>query len=363
MDKHTYCVIMAGGIGSRFWPMSTSAMPKQFLDILGTGRTLIQQTYDRFLSVCPPENIMVVTNDIYARLVKDQIPAMGDDQIITEPARRNTAPCIAYANFRIMAKDPRANIIVAPSDHLVTKEDDFKDTIELALGQARAGDHLVTLGIMPNRPDTGYGYIQWNAEAGTAHPHVKRVKTFTEKPDHDTALTFLESGDFLWNSGIFIWSLRSIDKAFRSYLPDMHQLFMEGKDTFGTAQEKAFINSMYSECENTSIDYGIMEKAESVYVVVSDFGWSDLGTWGSLFTHLEHDRKHNAVVGDNVRLYDCERNIVHAGSEDRLVVMQGMEDMIVVFTDKAILMCKKHDEQKIKHFVNELKADDMDEYV
>jgi mannose-1-phosphate guanylyltransferase len=363
MDKHTYCVIMAGGIGSRFWPMSTSAMPKQFLDILGTGRTLIQQTYDRFLTVCPPENIMVVTNDIYAPLVKKQIPAMADDQIITEPSRRNTAPCIAYSNFRIMAKDPDANIIVAPSDHLVTKENEFKKTIDLALDQARTGDHLITLGIMPNRPDTGYGYIQWTAEQGTAHPHVKRVKTFTEKPDHDTAVKFIESGDFLWNSGIFIWSLKSIDKAFKKYLPDMHDLFMEGKEKFGTPAEKEFINSMYGECENTSIDYGIMEKAQSVYVVVSDFGWSDLGTWGSLFTHLKQDEQFNAVVGDNVRLYDSERNIIHAGNEDRLVVIQGMEDMIVVFTEKAVLMCKKHDEQKIKLFVNELKADNLDEFV
>lgn len=354
---------MAGGIGSRFWPMSTSARPKQFLDILGTGRTLIQQTYDRFLSICPAENIYVVTNDVYAPLVMEQIPSMSEDQIITEPARRNTAPCIAYSNFRILAKDPEANIIVAPSDHLVTKEDDFKSTIELALEQARAGDNLVTLGIMPNRPDTGYGYIQWTGEEGTAHPHVKRVKTFTEKPDHETALKFIESGDFLWNSGIFIWSLRSIDKAFREHLPEMHALFMEGADKFGTEHEKAFIDGMYSECENTSIDYGIMEKADSVYVVVSDFGWSDLGTWGSLFTHLKQDDNYNAIVGSNIRLYDSERNIIHAGGEKRLVIMQGMEDMVVVFTKKAVLMCKKHDEQKIKQFVTELKAEDLDEYV
>ena len=215
MDKHTYCVIMAGGIGSRFWPMSTSSMPKQFLDILGTGRSLIQQTYDRFTRICPPENILVVTNDDYAGLVKEQIPAMSDAQIICEPSRRNTAPCIAYANFCIAARDPEARMIVAPSDHLVTKEDDFKETIELALKQASAGEHLVTLGILPSRPDTGYGYIQFDTDSQTDHPHVKRVKTFTEKPDHDTAVKFIESGDFLWNSGIFIWSLKSIQSEFQ----------------------------------------------------------------------------------------------------------------------------------------------------
>lgn len=363
MDKHTYCVIMAGGIGSRFWPMSTSSMPKQFLDILGTGRSLIQQTYDRFTAICPPENILVVTNDDYAALVKEQIPSMKDEQIICEPDRRNTAPCIAYANFCIAAKDPDAKIIVAPSDHLVTKEDDFKKTINLALDQAGSGEHLVTLGIMPSRPDTGYGYIQFSTEEQTAHDDVKRVKNFTEKPNHETAVKFIESGDFLWNSGIFIWSLASIQNAFKKHLPEMFEKFNEGSATFGTADEKPFIDGMYSDCENVSIDYGIMENAESVYVVKSDFGWSDLGTWGSLFTHLDQDEQENAVVGDNVRLYGCSKNIVHAGAEKRLVVMQGMEDMIVVFTEKAVLMCRKHDEQMIKQFVNELKAENQSDFV
>ena len=354
---------MAGGIGSRFWPMSTSSMPKQFLDILGTGRSLIQQTYDRFTRICPAENILVVTNDDYAGLVKEQIPTMGDDQIICEPARRNTAPCIALANFVIASRDPEAKIIVAPSDHLVTKEDDFKETIQLALNQASKGQHLVTLGILPSRPDTGYGYIQFDTESPTDHPHVKHVKTFTEKPDHDTAVKFIESGDFLWNSGIFIWALSSIQVEFEKHLPEMYQQFAEGAAHFGTPNEKGFIDGMYGSCENVSIDYGIMEKAESVFVVKSDFGWSDLGTWGSLFTHLDQDEQNNAVVGTGVRLYDSARNIVHAGVEERLVVMQGMEDMIVVFTEKAVLICKKHDEQKIKQFVNELKADNMDGYV
>ncbi len=338
-------------------------MPKQFLDILGTGRSLIQQTYDRFTKICPPENIMVVTNDIYAALVKEQIPAMQDDQIICEPARRNTAPCIAYANFCIQAKDPDANIIVAPSDHLVTKEDAFKATVELALEQARSGEHLVTLGIMPSRPDTGYGYIQFDQEESTFNDAVKRVKTFTEKPDHDTAVKFIESGDFLWNSGIFIWSLKSINAAFKAHLPEMHQQFINGLDKFGTADEKPFIDGMYGSCENVSIDYGIMEKASSVYVVKSDFGWSDLGTWGSLFTHLDQDEAQNAVIGDKVRLYDSARNIIHAGQEDRMVVLQGMEDMVVVFTERAVLVCKKHDEQKIKQIVNDLKADELGDYV
>ena len=235
IDPKTYCVIMAGGIGSRFWPMSRTARPKQFLDFLGLGRTLIQQTYDRFLAICPPENILVVTNAHYAGIVKEQLPALADDQILLEPARRNTAPCIAYASHVIAARDPRARIIVAPSDHLVMREEEFQGTVQLALAQAEREDCLVTLGIMPNRPDTGYGYIQFSEGPGGGHPRVKRVRTFTEKPDHDTAVRFLESGDFLWNSGIFIWTAASIRKAFREHLPDMEKAFAEGGGIYGTA--------------------------------------------------------------------------------------------------------------------------------
>lgn len=361
-DRHTYCVIMAGGIGSRFWPMSRTAYPKQFLDFLGLGRTLIQQTFDRFLAICPPENILVVTNAQYAPIVKAQLPQLKDDQILLEPSRRNTAPCVAYANHVIHKRDPEARIIVAPSDHLVMKESEFHDTVRVALEQATTHDCLVTLGIMPSRPDTGYGYIQFSDEAGTTHPRVKRVRTFTEKPDHDTALKFLESGEFLWNSGIFIWTVKSIRKAFATHLPEMEKAFEAGQDAYGTAAEARFIEGVYSECANISIDYGIMEKAKNVFVVTSDFGWSDLGTWGSLYEHLPHDANGNATVGEQVMLYDSARNVVHM-HDDRLVVLQGLEDYIVVSTKDALLVVRKHDEQKIKQFVNDATAEWGEKFV
>lgn len=361
-NEHTYCVIMAGGVGSRFWPMSRSAYPKQFLDFLGLGRTLLQQTYDRFLAICPPENILVVTNAQYADLVREQLPGLKDHQILPEPSRRNTAPCVAYANHVIAARDPEALIIVAPSDHLVLKEEAFHDTIRIALHEAVGGDRLVTLGITPNRPDTGYGYIQYQEGTTTVHPRVKQVKTFTEKPDHATALRFIESGDFLWNAGIFIWSLKSINKAFREHLPDMEARFAEGDGLFGTADEHTFIANAYADCANVSIDYGIMEKAANVFTVVSEFGWSDLGTWGSLYTHLPKDDAGNAAVGDAVKLYDCADNMVHI-HDDRLTVLQGLEDFIVVSTKDALLVCRKADEQKIKQFVNDLTAESGGKYV
>jgi mannose-1-phosphate guanylyltransferase len=360
--EHTYCVIMAGGVGSRFWPMSRSVYPKQFLDFLGLGRTLLQQTYDRFLTICPAENILVVTNTQYAALVKEQLPDLKDQQILAEPARRNTAPCVAYAAHVIAARDPKARMIVAPSDHLVLKEEAFRDTVDLALRQASASDCLVTLGIMPNRPDTGYGYIQFKEGDGSAHPRVKKVKTFTEKPDHDTAQRFVESGDFLWNAGIFIWTADSILKAFRTHLPEMEARFQEGKGSYGTPKEAEFIAGIYDGCDNVSIDYGIMEKADNVFTVVSEFGWSDLGTWGSLYEHLPHDAEGNTRVGKAVKLYDCARNVVHA-QDDRLLVLQGLEDYIVVSTKDALLVCRKQDEQQIKRFVNDLTAEHGDRYV
>ncbi|HEY0978617.1 MAG TPA: mannose-1-phosphate guanylyltransferase [Flavobacteriales bacterium] len=360
-DKHTYCVIMAGGIGSRFWPMSRTDRPKQFLDFLGLGRTLIQQTFDRFLPICPAENILVVTNAQYAPLVKQQLPELKDEQILLEPGRRNTAPCIAYANHVIAARDPEARIIVAPSDHLVMDPKEFQATVRIALDKAGQDDCLVTLGIMPNRPDTGYGYIQFDPQA-TAHPRVKKVRTFTEKPDHDTALKFLESGDFLWNSGIFIWSLKSVNKAFTKHLPEMEQLFDTGAGLYGTPEERGFIARIYGDVQSISIDYGVLEKADNVFVVPGDFGWSDLGTWGSLYTHVAKDEAHNAAIGDRVRLYDCARNMVHV-QDERLVVLQGLEDYIVVSTPDALLVCRKHDEQQIKRFVADATADHGDRFI
>ena len=352
-DKHTYCVIMAGGIGSRFWPMSRTAHPKQFLDFLGHGRTLIQQTFQRFLALCPPENIYVVTNEQYAPLVHRQLPELGPGQVLLEPDRRNTAPCVAYANQVIAKRDPKAVVITAPSDHLVKDEAEFHARLRKALGQAAAEDCLVTLGITPDRPDTGYGYIQFSNEGPAGRPEVKRVRKFTEKPDHARALKFLESGDHLWNSGIFIWSLASIRKAFRKHLPDMEALFSTGRAAYGTPEEGAFISQVYGQCQNISIDYGILEKADNVYVVAGDFGWSDLGTWGRLYTQLAKDAHGKAGTGEGVRVYDGKDNMVHA-QDGRLVVLQGLEDFIVVSTGDVLLVCKKHDEQKIKGIVEDL---------
>ncbi len=343
---------MAGGIGSRFWPMSRTARPKQFLDFLGLGRTLIQQTFDRFLAICPPENILVVTNDQYTALVKEQLPQLKDDQILTEPSRRNTAPCVAYANHVIAKRDPHARIIVASSDHLVMKEHEFHDIIRTALAQADSGDCIVTLGIKPSRPDTGYGYIQFTEGKSTVDPKVKKVANFREKPDHATAVKFMESGEFLWNSGIFIATAKSLHSAFALHLPEMEKTFDAGASAYGTSAEKKFIAEVYSSCESISIDYGVMEKAGNVFVVPGDFGWSDLGTWGSLYTHVPKDDQGNATIGELVRLHDCTDTMVHV-QDDRLVVLQGLEDFIVVSTRDVLLVVRKHDEQKVKQFVAE----------
>ena len=360
LNAHNFAVIMAGGIGSRFWPMSRTGYPKQFHDILGTGRTLIQMTYDRLRLLVPAENIYVVTNKQYADLVLEQLPALKGEQVLCEPFMRNTAPCIAYANFTIARRDAAARIIVAPADHLITQEAVFVETIRLALEETAATHNLLTLGLTPTRPDTGYGYIQFIEDDTTEDARIKSVRTFTEKPNLELAVTFLESGDFLWNSGIFVWSLANIQRAFEQHLPDMYQLFDAGSVAFGTPDEAGIVEEIYGECENISIDYGIMEKAPNVKVVQSAFGWSDLGTWGSLYTLVDKDEQHNAVVGKMVRAHQSERNMVYAPGK-RLVVLQGIDDCIVVDTPDALLICKKADEQKIKIIVNELKISKDDD--
>ncbi len=349
---------MAGGIGSRFWPMSRTAFPKQFIDILGTGQTLIQQTFDRLLKLVPKENIYIVTNDLYKNLVLEQLDVV-EDQVLCEPSRRNTAPCIAYANYKIASKNPNANIIVAPADHLILKEDKFLEVMTTALNYTEANNALVTLGIKPSRPDTGYGYIQFEDSVDS---ELKRVKTFTEKPDLMLAKQFLDSGDFSWNSGMFIWSLSSISESFEKLLPEMDTLFKEQKDAFGTEKEALAVNSIYSECKSVSIDYGIMEKAKNVFVLSADIGWSDLGTWGSIYTHLDHDDDNNAIVGKNVMLYDSEDCIVSV-PKNKLVVLQGLKDYIVVESNDTLLVCKKKDEQKIKQFVTDIKMEKGDKFV
>jgi mannose-1-phosphate guanylyltransferase len=364
-SNHNFCVIMAGGIGARFWPMSRTSHPKQFIDILGTGETLIQQTYKRFKRICPKENIYIVTNALYKKLVQTQLPGINSKQILLEPSRRNTAPCIAYANYCILERDPEARIVVAPSDHIILKEDVFLQNIESALEAASENDWLLTLGIRPSRPDTGYGYIQYvdgKKPVYPKEPHIKKVKTFTEKPNLELAETFLKCGDFLWNSGIFVWSLKSIMKAFEQYLPEVDKLFKPGTGLFGTKHEKAFIAKTYAICKSISIDYGVMENAGNVYVLAADFGWSDLGTWGSLYENRTHDDKGNTVVGKNVLMYDSANCIVNM-PKDKVVVLEGLNDFIVVESENVLLICRKSDEQQIRQFVNDVMLEKGEKYV
>ncbi len=364
MNKNHYCIIMAGGIGSRFWPLSRTIKPKQFLDILGAGRTLLQQTFDRLQHVFPVENILIVTNEDYEGLVAKQLPELHADQILLEPMRRNTAPCLAYANHKIHLRDPEAVILVAPSDHVILKEQDFLDVVRKGLDFVTQNDCLLTLGIQPNRPETGYGYIQINGDKTKIelNQSFRRVKTFTEKPDMDMARLFIQSGDFFWNSGMFFWSLRTIMKAFNDFLPDINQLFAEGKGFYNTSQEAEFISKVYPNCKNISIDYGVMEKAENVYVLCSDFGWSDLGTWGSLYDRLCKDEDENSVTGSNVFMYNSQNCLINL-PDNKLAVIQGLDDYIVVESDNILLICRKQDEQKIKNFVNDVRIEKGEEYI
>lgn len=358
-----FCIIMAGGIGSRFWPMSRTSHPKQFLDILGTGETLLQQTFRRFEKVIPKENILIVTNETYVELVKEQLPAIGENQIIAEPTRRNTAPCIAYACYKIKESHPEATIVVAPSDHIIMKEDEFSSVIKSALYEASVNDWLLTIGIKPSRPDTGYGYIQiHDKEVSEKDTRLKKVKTFTEKPEYEMAVRFLESGDFFWNSGIFIWSLKSILNAFEQFLPELKDAFQKGEGIYNTSAEIDFIKNTYSSCKSISIDYGVMEKADNVYVICSDLGWSDLGTWGSLYDNRQKDDKGNAVVGKNVLMYDSSNCIINMPSS-KLVVLQGLDDYIVVESGNVLLICKKQEEQQIRQFVNDVKIEKGEHFV
>ena len=354
---------MAGGIGSRFWPMSRTNYPKQFIDILGLGDTLLQLTYKRFLKLCPPENIWVVTNDIYKDLVKEQLPKLSDNQILLEPSRRNTAPCIAYACYKINAQNPDAKIVVSPADHLILKEETFVKAINSCFRKAETEDCLVTLGIKPSRPDTGYGYIQFIESAGPeTDKRIKKVKTFTEKPDLEMAKFFMQSGDFLWNSGIFIWSAKSILKAFEIHMPETAVLFKEGESIYNTEKEIEFIKGVYSVCKNISIDYGVMEKASNVYVRSSIIGWSDLGTYGSLYTHITKDENQNAVINKNALMYKSEKCIISAPKQ-KLLVIEGLKDYIIVDTKDVLLICKKENEQQIRQFVNDVKMTKGDKFI
>jgi mannose-1-phosphate guanylyltransferase len=355
---------MAGGVGSRFWPLSRSGKPKQFLDILGTGKTLLQQTFERFKNICPPENILIVSNRDYKDIILEQLPEIKEENVLLEPMRRNTAPCIAYANYKIQEKNPEANIIVAPSDHLILNEQEFIRVINQGLDFVNNNDALLTLGIKPNRPETGYGYIQinHNQKVGNIDCKPTKVKTFTEKPNLEMAKIFFESGEFFWNSGIFLWKLNSIMDAFNKHLAEVNELFKRGIGIYNTDEEQKFIDETYSESKNISIDYGIIEKAENVYVLCADFGWSDLGTWGSLYENSHKNEENNSVIGKNVLIYDTENTIVNM-PDDKLAVIQGLKEYIVVESDGILLICKKENEQKIRQFVKDVKIKKGEDFV
>jgi mannose-1-phosphate guanylyltransferase len=342
---------MAGGVGTRFWPFSRQTFPKQFHDILGTGRTLIQQTADRFVGICPNENIFVVTSPEYYSIIKEQLPFLTDEQILLEPSRRNTAPCIAYACFKIAKKNSNANIVVAPADHIILKEEEFRKRINVALDYSIENDVLVTLGIKPTRPDTGYGYIQFDDSEAK---EVKKVRTFTEKPNLELAEMFLASGDYLWNGGIFIWSLKSINAAFDMYLPEVADAFRIAQKHFYTTKEKEALDIAYPRCRSISIDNGIMEKAENVFVVLSDIGWSDLGTWKSVYENSEKDEVNN-VIDAKAMLFNVEDCIIKT-PKDKLVVINDLKGYIVAEFDGVLMICKKDDEQKVKEFVSKAEA-------
>ena len=381
-NENNYCVIMAGGVGSRFWPFSRTEKPKQFLDFFGTGKSLLQMTVDRFRPLIPIDHMFIVTNVTYKQLILEQIPDLKESQILCEPARRNTAPCIAYATAHIRAlclrkagltaanqdwtrKEMKANIVVAASDHLILEEEKFRTTIEKAFDFVSENNAICTLGMRPTRPETGYGYIQYinersqselNDGMSAAKPlndGIYPVKTFTEKPNLEMAKVFLDSGDFLWNSGIFIWNLQTISEAFRYLLPEVADRFREGELLMGTKKEEDFIEQMFPKCPSISIDYGIMEKAENVYVIPSSFGWSDLGTWGSLYELSEKDEQGNVSLHSEARFYEAKGNIVVLEPGKKAIV-QGVDDMIIAEEKGALLVCKKAEEQRIKQFVSEL---------
>ena len=363
--RNNYCVIMAGGVGSRFWPFSRADKPKQFLDFFGTGRSLLQMTVDRFRPLVPIENVFIVTNIAYKDLILEQVPDLAEGQILCEPARRNTAPCIAYATAHIRAlclkragltaanqdwsrPEMQANIVVAASDHLILEEEKFRETIKKSFEFVSKNKAICTLGMSPTRPETGYGYIQRQPDA--FDDGIYPVKTFTEKPNLEIAKVFLESGDFLWNSGIFIWNLQTISEAFRYLLPEVADRFREGELLMGTDKEEAGIEEIFPKCPNISIDYGIMEKADNVFVLPSSFGWSDLGTWGSLYELSEKDEKKNVSLHSDALFYEAEGNVVTL-EPGKLAVVQGVDDMIIAEQAGVLLICKKAEEQRIKQFV------------
>lgn len=348
--EHTHLVIMAGGIGSRFWPMSTPERPKQFVDVLGTGRTFIQMTVDRFKGLIPAGNVWVVTGEIYRGLVAEQLPNVPAGNILLEPCRRNTAPCIAYASWRIKSIDPKATVVVSPSDHLVLDVTEFRRVIKSALAFAAESDAIVTLGMKPTRPETGYGYIQTDMTCPSArNKEMYRVDAFREKPDLATAEKYISKTNMLWNAGIFIWSVSTIVNAMRVYAPEINAVFENMISVYGTDKEQEAVNENFPKCESISVDYAILEKSDEIYCMPAAFGWSDLGTWGSLRENVSRDRNGNAVIGGNVQTYDTHGCVIHC-SEERKVIVQGLDKYIVAEKDNTLLICKLSEEQRIKQF-------------
>ncbi len=360
MNPNHYVAIMAGGIGSRFWPMSRASYPKQFLDILNSGKTLIQWTFERYAAFIPKQNIFVVTSEEYTDIVATQLPEMPAENILAEPSKKNTAPCVAYIAFKLLQKNPNASLVVAPSDHMILDGETFKSITTKALEFVERNHTFITLGIKPNHPNTGYGYIQYDTDA--IEDDIYKVKTFTEKPSLEIAKSFLASGDFLWNAGIFVWKAQDVVNEFATQQQEMYELFDNEKEHFNTANEKAAIGRIYPLCTNISIDFAIMEKAKSVCVIPSSFGWSDLGTWNSAYENLEKDYLGNAVASDSTIVIDATKCMVSAPA-GKVVVLQGLDDCIIVDTKDALLICKKDKEQAIKEYVAEVKRSKGDKYL
>lgn len=357
---NNYVAILAGGIGSRFWPESRQKLPKQFLDLLGTGRSLLQWTISRFSEICPKENIYVITHSSYIDLVKEHLPDLPIENIVCEPSRKNTAPAAAYIAYKIHKINPNANLIISPADHLIMDENAFRRTAFEALDFVSRNKALLTMGIKPTRPDTGYGYIQYDTKEVSEHVH--RVKTFTEKPNLDLARTFLKSGDFLWNSGIFVWNVNVFLDALKEYLPEIQEVFVAAIDILNTDKESKAIDKVYMQCTNVSIDYGIMEKASNVYVIPAHFGWSDLGTWESIYEYSQKDYLDNSVYGDNVIVIDASHCMIKAPN-NKLVLLQGLEQFIVIDTDDVLLICERNKEQQIKEYLAEVKRNKGEKYL
>jgi mannose-1-phosphate guanylyltransferase len=351
--KNNYSIIMAGGIGSRFWPLSTPVMPKQFLDVLGIGKSLIQMTFERLLHVSPKENIYIMTNVQYKELVMEQLPELNPDQVLTEPERKNTAPCIAYAAAKIHALNPDARLIISPADHLILQDQNFSQTIDQAIIEAENGK-IVTIGISPTRPDTGYGYIEYDPVQGRTENSTVEVKQFREKPDIETAEQFVAAGNFYWNSGIFIWKSETVLRALASFQPGLFDLFAGDLKMYNTENEQTYVNHAFTNCEDISIDYAIMEHSKNISVVLASFDWSDLGTWGSLDNHLEKDRDNNATVGDSIYMYNTSNCIVNI-AEGKTALIDGLDGYIVIQSDDKLLILRKENEQELKKYSSSIK--------